>query len=249
MGLLSALGGLVGLAFGGPMGAALGSGIGTLASGGDIGDALKSGIMGYGIGSLPGVSGFAAQGAGALGMEGLAGQFAARQATQQAALGKMAPGIFGTGTGATAGAGVAAGSGLAPAAQAGQGLFGGLSDNLLLAGLLQAGEPKPTPLTPLQKLQAETGERVPDYQGTAAPDYRRGIATMMNGGYIEGPGTGKSDSIPAAIYQDGGRVQEARLSDGEFVMTADAVRGAGGGNRNAGAAKMYQMMNQFERRA
>ena len=250
MSLLSAIGGLVGLAFGGPMGAALGSGIGTLASGGDIGDALKSGIMGYGIGSLPGVSGFAAKGAGALGMEGLAGQFTAQQAAQQAALGKMAPGIFGTGTGAKAG--VVAGSGAAPAAQAsmGQSLFGGgMMDNLILSGLIQSQEPKPTPLTPLQKRQAETGERVPNYQGTAASDNRRGIATMMNGGYVEGPGTGKSDSIPAAIYQNGGRVQEDRLSDGEFVMTADAVRGAGGGNRNAGAAKMYQMMNQFERRA
>ena len=254
MGLLSAIGGLVGLAVGGPMGAALGSGIGTLASGGDIGDALKSGVMGYGIGSIPGVSGLAAQGAGMMGMQGMAGQFAAQQAAQQAALGKVAPGLMK----ATApignaiskiGTGVKAGSGIAPAAQAGQGLFGGISDNLLLAGLLQAGEPKSTPLTPLQKRQAATGERVPDYQGTPAPDYRRGIATMMNGGYIEGPGTGKSDSIPAAIYQAGGRVQEARLSDGEFVMTADAVRGAGGGNRNAGAAKMYQMMNQFERRA
>ena len=70
MSLLSAIGGLVGLAYGGPLGAALGSGIGTLASGGDIGDALKSGIMGYGIGSIPGVSGFAAKGAGALGPEG-----------------------------------------------------------------------------------------------------------------------------------------------------------------------------------
>lgn len=69
------------------------------------------------------------------------------------------------------------------------------------------------------------------------------------GGYIEGPGTGKSDSIPAMIYQNGGPVQEARLSDGEFVMTEDAVRGLGGGNRNEGAAKMYQMMNQFEGRA
>ncbi len=263
MSLLSAIGGLVGLAFGGPMGAALGSGIGTLASGGDIGDALKSGVMGYGIGSLPGVSGLAAKGAGMMGMQGMAGQFAAQQAAQQAALGKIAPGVMK----ATApignaiskiGTGVKAGSGIAPAAQAGQGLFGGISDNLLLAGLLQAGEPKATPLTPLQKRQVATGERLPDYQGTPAPDYRRGtvapnyrrgIATMMNGGYIEGPGTGKSDSIPAAIYQDGGRVQEARLSDGEFVMTADAVRGAGGGNRNAGAAKMYQMMNQFERRA
>ena len=66
---------------------------------------------------------------------------------------------------------------------------------------------------------------------------------------IEGPGTGTSDSIPAQIYQNGGPVEQAALSDGEFVMTADAVRGAGGGNRGAGAAKMYEMMNQFERRA
>ena len=257
MGLLSAIGGLVGLAFGGPMGAALGSGIGTLASGGDIGDALKSGLMGYGIGSLPGVSGLAAKGAGAMGMQGLAGQFAAQQAAQQAALGKIAPGLMK----ATApigdaiskiGTGVAAGTGAAPAAQAsmGSGLFGGgMMDNLILAGLIQAGEPKPTPLTELEKRQLATGERLPDYQGTAAPDYRTGIMRAAQGGYIEGPGTGKSDSIPAAIYQNGGRVQEARLSDGEFVMTADAVKGAGGGNRNAGAAKMYEMMNRFERMA
>jgi hypothetical protein len=69
---------------------------------------------------------------------------------------------------------------------------------------------------------------------------------MNMGGYIEGPGTGKSDSIPAMIYQNGGPVQEARLSDGEFVMTANAVKGAGGGSRSAGAAKMYEMMNRFE---
>ena len=62
------------------------------------------------------------------------------------------------------------------------------------------------------------------------------------GGYIEGPGTGTSDSIPAAIYQNGGRVQEARLSDGEFVMTKDAVDGAGG------AAQMYRMMHGLEKK-
>jgi len=62
------------------------------------------------------------------------------------------------------------------------------------------------------------------------------------GGYIEGPGTGTSDSIPAAIYQNGGRVQEARLSDGEFVMTKDAVDGAGG------AAQMYRMMHDLEKK-
>jgi hypothetical protein len=242
MGLLSAIGGLVGLAYGGPLGAALGSGIGTLASGGDIGDALKSGIMGYGIGSIPGVSGFAAKGAGALGLEGLSGQFAAQQATQKAALAKMAPGLSKIGTGVTAGAGGA------PTASAtvGSGLFGGgMMDNLVLASLIQAGEAKPIPLTPLQQQQRDSGERAPNYQGIAAADTR-----FMNvGGMIAGPGTGKSDSIPAAIYQNGGRVQEARLSDGEFVMTADAVKGAGDGNRAKGAAEMYKMMNRFERSA
>ena len=75
---------------------------------------------------------------------------------------------------------------------------------------------------------------------------RPGVIGAAAGGMIEGPGTGKSDSIPAQIYQGGSPVQEARLSDGEFVMTADAVRGAGNGDRAKGAAKMYRMMNRLE---
>jgi len=66
------------------------------------------------------------------------------------------------------------------------------------------------------------------------------------GGYVEGPGTGTSDSIPAKIYQDGEPVQEAALSDGEFVMTERAVRGAGNGDPKSGAARMYEMMRKFE---
>ena len=53
-------------------------------------------------------------------------------------------------------------------------------------------------------------------------------------GYIGGPGTETSDSIPAM------------LSDGEFVMNARAVRGAGGGSRERGVRKMYDMMRAFE---
>jgi hypothetical protein len=67
------------------------------------------------------------------------------------------------------------------------------------------------------------------------------------GGFIEGPGTGTSDSIPATIYQGGRPVQDAALSDGEFVMTERAVKGAGNGDREAGAARMYEMMRMFER--
>jgi len=60
------------------------------------------------------------------------------------------------------------------------------------------------------------------------------VVQVASGGELVGPGTGTSDSIPAM------------LSDGEFVMTAKAVRGAGGGDRRAGARKMYQMMKKFE---
>jgi hypothetical protein len=67
------------------------------------------------------------------------------------------------------------------------------------------------------------------------------------GGMIEGPGTGTSDSIDAVIMQNGQPVQQALLSDGEFVMTERAVRGAGNGDRDQGAARMYEMMRQFER--
>jgi len=70
---------------------------------------------------------------------------------------------------------------------------------------------------------------------------------FAQGGYIEGPGTGTSDSIPAVIKQDGVPVQEAALSDGEFVMTEAAVKGAGNGDRKQGAANMYAMMRDFER--
>ena len=85
---------------------------------------------------------------------------------------------------------------------------------------------------------AFTRSRLPNVTGipsTAAGDYLSSSYNVADGGAINGPGTGTSDSIPAL------------LSDGEFVMTADAVRGAGGGSRQRGAARMYDMMQQFER--
>ena len=63
-----------------------------------------------------------------------------------------------------------------------------------------------------------------------------GLASINyeNGGPVSGPGGPKDDLI------------DARLSDGEFVMTAAAVENLGGGNRMDGAKKMYQMMNQLD---
>ena len=61
-----------------------------------------------------------------------------------------------------------------------------------------------------------------------------------DGGMINGPGTGTSDSIPGW------------LSDGEFVLTERAVRGAdptGQGRRQAGANNLYNIMRNFEMRS
>jgi hypothetical protein len=77
-------------------------------------------------------------------------------------------------------------------------------------------------------------------QGIVNPILKRaqgGVMDLQDGGESKGPGTGTSDSIPAM------------LSDGEFVMTAKAVRGAGGGDRREGAKKMYEAMDKLEAQA
>ena len=105
----------------------------------------------------------------------------------------------------------------------------------------------------LQGDQQDAGTRLPEYVkhgqdygwGPATVDYgyptalvaEGGIMDLQGGGHAQGPGTGTSDSIPAM------------LSDGEFVMTADAVRGAGGGDRREGARRMYEAMDRLEARA
>ena len=61
-------------------------------------------------------------------------------------------------------------------------------------------------------------------------DYRQG-------GMIPMGSEERADDVPA------------RVSKNEFVMTADAVRGAGGGNVNEGAKRMYNLMNNLEARA
>jgi len=57
-----------------------------------------------------------------------------------------------------------------------------------------------------------------------------------DGGFVPIGAKEKADDVPA------------RLSKNEFVMTADAVRGAGGGSIERGAQKMYNTMKQLESR-
>ena len=229
---------------------AIQSGVGSLFSGATMGKAgLALDLLGYAGDS----SGNSAQQRGAALMNAL---------TSNRGAGTTAQGSMGTGI-----PGAAQNVMQTAAQQGGQmlsGVTGGIGNILDVAGVTKDGKVndpilmsmllnqifKPQPsMSPLQEQQFATGERNPSFRGVQVPNVPRQV--VMNramGGMIEGPGTGKSDSIPGAIYQNGGRVQEARLSDGEFVMTADAVKGAGGGNRNKGAAQMYKMMQNFERK-
>lgn len=249
MSLLSTIGSLVGLVAGGPAGAALGSGLGTLFGGGSISDAFKTGIGSLVTGGLGGRAGLVADMLGGMGSSQAAGAalfdafgVGGGQGGGSNAISDMLPGLGGAASKATAAAGAKKSEGLS-------GLLQAFDNPLMMAAILKATEPKNVNITsPEQQRQIETGERLPDYKGTPAFDYRYG-SNFARGGMIEGPGNGTSDSVRARIYQGGRPVQEARLSDGEFVMTNRAVRGAGNGDRGKGAAEMYRMMQRFERRA
>ena len=68
-----------------------------------------------------------------------------------------------------------------------------------------------------------------------------GLGSYSDGGrMLKGPGDGMSDDIPAVI----GRKQPARLADGEFVVPADVVSHLGNGSTDAGAKKLYSMMDK-----
>lgn len=62
------------------------------------------------------------------------------------------------------------------------------------------------------------------------------------GRLLRGPGDGVSDSIPATI----GHKQPARLADGEFVVPARIVSELGNGSTEAGARKLYAMMDRVQ---
>jgi hypothetical protein len=74
-----------------------------------------------------------------------------------------------------------------------------------------------------------------EYGGTTAPT---GEPRM-----VRGAGDGMSDNVPATIEG----VQEARLANDEFVVPADVVADIGNGSSNAGAEKLYAMMDRIRK--
>lgn len=104
---------------------------------------------------------------------------------------------------------------------------------------LQAGaERKEAEVKPEVKPASSVIEELP------VPKYASGgIATMARGRYLGGATDGMADKIPARI----GEKQEAKLSHGEFVIPADVVGHLGNGNSEAGAQRLYAMMDKIRK--
>ena len=257
------IGATIGMYIGGPMGSAalggaLGGGIGSLVGGGDTDDALKAALFG-------GIGGYASAG----GNFTTAGQTAAN-AGNVASTVASDPTVTNVST-ASANTGVSSTDGLGsffdkfiPESTLGKLALGSTALGFLTPEEEQAkrqergytgGEYRGGTLMTegddgkmvyydggdeeerkeyYNQLRRNEARKTRKYNAGSIKDE---VFTAAGGGEVNGPGTGTSDSVPA------------RLSDGEFVVTADAVRGAGGGDRNVGAARMYDMMSQLERAA
>ena len=260
----------IGMYYGGASGAALGSGLGSLAGGRSTEEALRNAALAGGAAYMAGGSGFGQKVAGQeyfsdktfdFGKSPIAGFFGDSSKTAN-------------NVGYKAGTGVES----VPTNTSSNGIMDFVKDNKLLAatalgslGALYADDPQATveekrayakgeyrggELTTLDDdgksitfdgsdpdqrqayfAQVRKNQKAGNEREVVTDYDRYGVITAAGGGEVNGPGTGTSDSVPA------------RLSDGEFVVTADAVRGAGGGDRNVGAARMYDMMSQLERAA
>tara|TARA_R100001510_G_C7650906_1_gene208469 strand:+ start:1550 stop:2827 length:1278 start_codon:yes stop_codon:yes gene_type:complete len=107
---------------------------------------------------------------------------------------------------------------------------------------------------PDQGLQDESPLAI-DRSGAIEKMLRRGASNirnvigMENGGIMQNyPANPPRRDGPINTYEGSGTKDDvpALLTAGEFVMTRDAVKGAGGGNVNTGLNRMYNMMDKFE---
>lgn len=104
----------------------------------------------------------------------------------------------------------------------------------------------PTPNPYYRPVYAAEGGAMESFDDETGKDMAHGGVASL-GGYsdggrmLRGPGDGMSDSIPGII----GDKQPARLADGEFVVPADVVSHLGNGSTEAGAKKLYGMMDKI----
>ena len=108
-------------------------------------------------------------------------------------------------------------------------------------------------MTKIKKTSDQLGEAMTEYENIYKPkradggimNYNMGGSVLPNGIEVDYRGGG---FIPMGSKERADDVP-ARVSKNEFVMTADAVRAAGGGSVQQGAKKMYDLMNNLEARA
>jgi hypothetical protein len=242
------IGGTIGFAIGGPLGSAaigsaLGAGIGSLAAGADTDDALKAALLG-------GIGGYAASGS-MFTPTATSATTAGTSAVTDAVSSNVGMSDFASSSAIPKYVSSPDPTFFSKAVDFAKenpmltaSTIGGIGGLAALSGpeIQETFTPRPDP-----KGESRLGLGFIDDESYNLDDEedrkkyfadiakRKGIMTAAAGGEVNGPGTGTSDSVPA------------RLSDGEFVLTAQAVRGAGGGDRDVGAARMYEMMSELER--
>jgi len=268
--LLPLIGTAAGFYFGGPLGASIGSGIGSLAGGKSVNDALTNAALAYGVTSFVSPNMMRnPQATGAFGSNTLQ-QSLYNVPTKVASTPVSVPQTSTFGDSLTSAQVEAAGK----AADSGS-IFGSITDfvtenpmlSLGIAGSLLGEEPEdetkerpyaggeahkvayqgveydlrdPDDIRAYKEAKMETQR--PDFKYDVKSVYAKHGGAMYEHpaapgdytGEVAGAGNGTSDSVPAW------------LSDGEFVLTAKAVKGAGGGDRDIGAARMYDMMAELE---
>lgn len=106
------------------------------------------------------------------------------------------------------------------------------------------GKKAKVPVVPMPKTNLGDIDNYMDIPIEAAQGgIMHGLGGYSDGGrLLRGPGDGVSDSIPAVI----GKRQPARLADGEFVIPARIVSELGNGSTEAGARKLYAMMERVQ---
>ena len=146
-------------------------------------------------------------------------------------------------------------------ARVGAAVVAGLTLTQTQQQIEEEGEEEGLEPSEIARLQAEAAEMWEDFDTTAfKPNVAQG--GLMRTNYALGSRPTEQESglgglpIEADMRYTGGFMPygakekaddvPARLSKNEFVFTADAVRGAGGGDINTGAKRMYQSMKQLE---
>ncbi len=260
--ILPAVTGAIGFALGGPMGASIGAGLGSAVRGDNPSNIATSALMGFGLGSFATSAGLFGAAPSKFGATAVPANIknAKTAAELKAALGGS-PASLAQKTTAQALNKAGLGTQALQFAKNNKLLTGALGIGAL-GGLgafkEEEGEAPPPSVEPGSQGQFDVRAPRATYYDTATGRYGASsptlqpIARVAEGGFprktgqIDGPGTEKSDDIPAM------------LSDGEFVMTAAAVRGLGALNgadkgdrleqRRKGAKIMYDMMDKFESR-